>query len=176
MALNRAVGHAFAHSVGRPVVIPPSPELLGALGVALLALERSGAVRRCTATDLLSLAAPEMKLVGRFTCGACKMYCSIDRFEVGRPALPVRRPLQPVRERLEAKVAHRGGAAIWSEQRAELLFGDVPAGRAAEGRSRPRIGIPEGAHDALALPALRDLLLRAGDGGRSCPAWTRGAI
>ena len=23
-----------------------------------------------------------MKLVGRFTCRACKMYCSIDRFEV----------------------------------------------------------------------------------------------
>ena len=34
VALNRAVGHAFAHSVGRPVVIPPSPELLGALGGA----------------------------------------------------------------------------------------------------------------------------------------------
>ena len=40
VALNRAVGHAFAHSVDRPVVIPPSPELLGALGVGLLALKR----------------------------------------------------------------------------------------------------------------------------------------
>ena len=43
VALNRALGHAFAHSVGRQVVIPPNPELLGALGVALLALERSAA-------------------------------------------------------------------------------------------------------------------------------------
>ena len=42
VALNRAVGHAFAHSVGRQIVIPRSPELLGALGVALLALQRSG--------------------------------------------------------------------------------------------------------------------------------------
>ena len=42
VALNRAVGHAFAHSVGRQIVIPRSPELLGALGVALLALERCG--------------------------------------------------------------------------------------------------------------------------------------
>ncbi|MHC4949050.1 MAG: acyl-CoA dehydratase activase, partial [Planctomycetota bacterium] len=42
VALNRAVGHAIAHGVGRPVVIPPRPELLGALGVALLALRRSG--------------------------------------------------------------------------------------------------------------------------------------
>ena len=43
VALNRAVGHAFAQSVGRPVVIPPHPELLGALGVALLALDRGDA-------------------------------------------------------------------------------------------------------------------------------------
>ena len=43
VALNRALGNAFAHSVGREVVIPPHPELLGALGVALLALERSTA-------------------------------------------------------------------------------------------------------------------------------------
>ena len=66
VALNRAVGHAFAHTVGRKVVIPPSPELLGALGVALLALQRSGGAMGA-ATDLLALAAPEMKLVSRFT-------------------------------------------------------------------------------------------------------------
>ena len=48
VALNRAVGHAFAHSVGRQIVIPSSPELLGALGVALLTLERAG-VRSCPA-------------------------------------------------------------------------------------------------------------------------------
>ena len=46
VALNRAVGHAFAQRVGREVVIPPRPELLGALGVAVLALERSGGARR----------------------------------------------------------------------------------------------------------------------------------
>ncbi len=81
VALNAAVGHAFAHSVGRPVVIPPHPELLGALGVALLALARSGGASR-PPTDLLTLAAPEMKPAGRFTCRACQMYCSIDRFAV----------------------------------------------------------------------------------------------
>ncbi|HSQ13737.1 MAG TPA: acyl-CoA dehydratase activase, partial [Candidatus Deferrimicrobium sp.] len=68
VALNRAIGHAFAHSVGRQVVIPPSPELLGALGVGLLALQRAqGALG--TGTDLLTLASPEMKRTSRFTCG-----------------------------------------------------------------------------------------------------------
>ena len=57
VALNRAVGDAFAHSVGRQVVIPPNPELLGALGVALLALQRGGRVLG-PATELLALAAP----------------------------------------------------------------------------------------------------------------------
>jgi predicted CoA-substrate-specific enzyme activase len=87
VALNRAVGHAFAQRVGRPVVIPSNPELLGALGVGLLALERSGNDLR-TVTDLETLAAAEMNLVGRFTCRACKMCCSIERFEVGGRRFP----------------------------------------------------------------------------------------
>ena len=87
VALNRAVGYAFAHSVGRQVVIPPSPELLGALGVGLLALERSGGLAGA-ATELLTLATPEMELVGRSTCRACKMYCSINRFEVAGRRFP----------------------------------------------------------------------------------------
>ena len=41
-----------------------------------------------TATDLQTLAAADMKLVGRFTCRACKMYCGIDRFEVAGRRFP----------------------------------------------------------------------------------------
>ena len=87
VALNRAVGHAFAQRVGRPVAIPSNPELLGALGVGLLALERSGNAKG-TVTDLESLASAEMNLVGRFTCRACKMFCSIERFEVAGRRFP----------------------------------------------------------------------------------------
>ena len=87
VALNRAVGYAFAHRVGRPIVIPANPELLGALGVGLLALDRSGSVMG-TAIDLESLASAQMKLVGQFTCRACKMYCSVERFEVAGRRFP----------------------------------------------------------------------------------------
>ena len=87
VALNRAVGCAFAQSVGRPVVIPPLPELLGALGVALLALSRSGGALDA-ATNLLALAAPEIKRVGHFTCRACRLRCGIDRFEVAGRRFP----------------------------------------------------------------------------------------
>ncbi|MFY9908419.1 MAG: acyl-CoA dehydratase activase, partial [Candidatus Sulfotelmatobacter sp.] len=89
VALNRAIAYAFAHSVGRPVVVPPNPELLGALGVGLLALERSpGLESTATATDLQTLAAADMKLEGRFTCRACKLYCDIERFKVNGRRFP----------------------------------------------------------------------------------------
>src|SRR5512143_3425779 len=87
VALNRAVGHAFAHSVDRTVVIPPDPELMGALGVALLSLTRSHG-QLDSAKDLLSLAYPEMASPGRFVCKACRMNCSIDRFEVAGRRFP----------------------------------------------------------------------------------------
>lgn len=50
VALNPAVGHALAHSAGRPVMIPSHPELLGALGVGWLALARAGEARGGGAT------------------------------------------------------------------------------------------------------------------------------
>jgi predicted CoA-substrate-specific enzyme activase len=87
VALNRAVGYAFAHSIGRPVVIPPSPELLGALGVGLLALKRSAGLKH-TVQDLQTLAAADMKLVGQFTCRACKLYCTVERFEAAGRQFP----------------------------------------------------------------------------------------
>ena len=157
VALNRAVGHAFAHGVGRLVVIPSNPELLGALGVALLALERSAALpptpsatkiiepaatvdqhRPGAAMELLNLAAPEMKLVSRFTCRACRMYCSIDRFAVAGRRFPFGGRCS-LYENVWKRKVRTAAAADLLEQRTRLLFGaatDSPKGRG------PRIGIP----------------------------------
>ena len=102
------------------MVIPPHPELLGALGVALLALTRAGGALEAP-RDLLALAEPEMKLAGRFTCHACKMYCSIDRFEVAGRHFPF-----GGRCSLFEHVWKRGKRAVavpdLVEQRAALLF------------------------------------------------------
>ncbi len=157
VALNRAVGHAFAHSVGRQVVIPSNPELLGALGVAWLALERSAAQPPTPPTtkiskpvvmvdqhppgaamELLNLAAPEMKLVSRFTCRACKMYCSIDRFEVAGRRFPFGGRCS-LYENVWKRKARTAAAADLVEQRTDLLFGHSPD---SPGGGGPRIGIP----------------------------------
>ena len=138
VALNRAIGHAFAHSVGRQVVIPPSPELLGALGVGLLALQRSRNAM-ATASDLLTLAAPEMKRTSRFTCGACTMYCSIDHFEVAGRRFPFGGRCS-LYENVWKRKTRTAAAPDLVEQRGKLLFG-LPANNGA-GKTQ-RIGIPK---------------------------------
>jgi predicted CoA-substrate-specific enzyme activase len=162
VALNRALGNAFAHYVGRPVVIPPHPELLGALGVALLALDRTkmpsapasagknpepaGGV--ATAMELLNLAAPELKLVSRFTCRACKLYCSIDRFEVAGRHFPFGGRCS-LYENVWKRKARTAPAADLVGRRAELLFGRAKD-QSAAGFSARRL--PPAGQRRLGLP------------------------
>jgi predicted CoA-substrate-specific enzyme activase len=138
VALNRALGHAFAHQVGRQVVIPPNPELLGALGVALLALKRSSGPAG-TPGELRALAAPELERVGRFTCHACKLYCSIDRFKVGGRVFPFGGRCS-LYENVWKRKSRAAAAPDLVEERTRLLFGPPAADPANAGR---RIGIPK---------------------------------
>ncbi|MDD3180257.1 MAG: acyl-CoA dehydratase activase [Opitutaceae bacterium] len=137
VALNAAVAHAFAHSTGSPVVIPPHPELLGALGVALLALARAGGVDG-SARGLLALAGQEMKHAGRFTCRACRMYCGIDRFVVDRRRFPFGGRCS-LFERSWQRRARTVVIPDLVEQRAALLFRPlpVPAPAAAPSAASP---------------------------------------
>ena len=123
VALNRAVGHAFAHSVDRAIVIPANPELLGALGVALLALQRSGGTLEKPG-DVLALAAPEMKLVGHFTCRACTLCCSIDRFEVAGRRFPFGGRCSLYENGWKRK-SRATAAPDLVEERFNLVFGDT---------------------------------------------------
>ena len=138
VALNRAIAHAFAHTVGRQVVVPPSPELLGALGVALLALQRAGRPLSA-ATELLTLAAPEMKRTRRFTCGACTMYCGIDHFEVAGRRFPFGGRCS-LYENVWKRKTHIAAAPDLVEQRSKLIFGRPAATIEAKVK---RIGIPK---------------------------------
>ncbi|MHC4515612.1 MAG: acyl-CoA dehydratase activase, partial [Planctomycetota bacterium] len=166
VALNRAVGHAIAHGVGRQVVIPPSPELLGALGVALLALRRSGGAPG-TEAGLLSLAAPEMRSVGRFTCRACAMYCGIDHFEVAGRRFPFGGRCS-LFERAGRGKNQVTAAPDLVEQRHELLFGDRRDRRERRDRSdraapdAPRIGIPRALTTHSLYPLYRTFFSRLG--------------
>ena len=138
VALNRALGHAFAHLVGRLVVIPPHPELLGALGVALLASKKSNGAAD-TLVELRALAAPELERVGRFTCRACNLYCAIDRFQVGGRAFPFGGRCS-LYENVWKRKSRAAAAPDLVEERTRLLFGRPPEVPANTGRC---IGIPK---------------------------------
>jgi predicted CoA-substrate-specific enzyme activase len=138
VALNHALGHAFAQLVGRQVVIPPDPELLGALGVALLALKRANAPA-AAAGELRDLAAPELERVGRFACHACKLYCSIDRFKVGGRMFPFGGRCS-LYENVWKRKSRTAAAQDLVEERTSVLFGR-PAGVPAN--PGVRIGIPK---------------------------------
>ena len=158
VALNHAVGHAFAHSVDRMVVIPPDPELMGALGVALLALTRSRG-RLDAGTDLLSLAAPEMKSPGRFICKACGMHCSIDRFEVAGRRFPFGGRCS-LYENVWKRSARITAAPDLVGQRAEIIFG-MHTGqeeKPAPDPGRQKIGIPRALLTYSLYPLYRTLL------------------
>ncbi len=143
VALNRAVGHAFAQRVGRPIVIPANPELLGALGVGLLALERSGSVMAAV-TDLDTLASVEMNLVGGFTCQACKMYCNIERFDVAGRKFPFGGRCS-LYENVWKRKTRVAPAPDLVEQRATIVFGyprhfDTSPGQEPKTRVRWEVG------------------------------------
>ena len=83
VAKNRAVPLAFAQLVGKPVSVPPDPELMGCFGVARLALQkhREGALGK-GAFDLEALAAKDIVVQGEFQCQACENYCEIRNLAV----------------------------------------------------------------------------------------------
>lgn len=154
VALNAAVGHAFAHNLGRPVVIPPNPELLGAIGVALLAMKRSGSPAVSTG-DLLSLAAPEMKHSGRFTCRACTMFCSIDRFDVAGRHFPFGGKCSLFEHSCNSSV-RSASVPDFVDQRANLIF-NTPLPR-METKGVESSAAPSAWHFTAAVAAAKSFL------------------
>jgi len=91
VAKNNAVGYAFAQATGKQIIIPPSPELVGAFGISLIAkskYEEHEINAMPKQTSLESLIKEEMKHLGSFTCKACTNYCQIERYEVGGRKFP----------------------------------------------------------------------------------------
>jgi predicted CoA-substrate-specific enzyme activase len=142
VALNHALGHAFAGSLEREVVIPPDPELLGALGVGLLALDRADRAPEA-ATALLTLAARELEALGSFDCGACTLRCSVERFRVAGRQFPFGGRCS-LFESVWKRKARTEAAPDLVQKRADIVFGrsaSTTAG-ARHARATGRIGIP----------------------------------
>ncbi|MFC1609790.1 acyl-CoA dehydratase activase [Myxococcota bacterium] len=89
VAKNRAVPLAFARMTGKPIVVPPDPELMGCFGVARMAKQKveEGLLEEGT-WDLGTLIDKEIVYKSSFVCKACENHCGIRRLEVGGHRYP----------------------------------------------------------------------------------------
>lgn len=89
VAKNTAVPLAFAQLVGKPVSVPPDPELMGCFGVARLAAQKhqEGLLEKGR-FDLDALVAKEILCQNEFTCEACDNRCTIKDLAVAGRRYP----------------------------------------------------------------------------------------
>lgn len=89
VALNRAVGLAIAARVEQKIVVPPHPELMGAVGAAFMAKDRLADSRAAEASiSLQELIQGEMLVKGTFRCKACDNHCEIQRIRIRDHTFP----------------------------------------------------------------------------------------
>ncbi|MDR1636016.1 MAG: acyl-CoA dehydratase activase, partial [Treponema sp.] len=84
VAKNPAVPLAFAMLLDKEILVPPSPELMGCFGVALLAKRKhaDGLLEEKIA-DIDELLSREIGYERVFTCNACENHCPIQVLSVG---------------------------------------------------------------------------------------------
>jgi predicted CoA-substrate-specific enzyme activase len=89
VALNKAVGAAFAVLTGKRVVVPRYPEIMGCVGSALMVKDRLDAglieKREIHLEDLINSKSGEGE---DFSCPSCENACSIRRLVVGDRVFP----------------------------------------------------------------------------------------
>jgi len=84
VAKNPALPLAFATVLGKPIVVPPDPELLGAFGVALLALDKhADGLLKGSDYTLDELIERPIRYGRVFTCKACENLCPVRTLHVG---------------------------------------------------------------------------------------------
>jgi predicted CoA-substrate-specific enzyme activase len=89
VAKNPAVPLAFAQMTGKPITVPPDPELMGCFGVARLVLQkRDEGLIEHSDFDLDALIEKEIRYRKEFTCKSCENLCTIRRLEVGERRYP----------------------------------------------------------------------------------------
>jgi predicted CoA-substrate-specific enzyme activase len=144
VAKNPAVPLAFAQLVGKPVSVPPDPELMGCFGVARVALQkhREGSLGK-GAFDLQALAAKEIVVQGEFQCQACENYCSIRNLAVDGRRYPFGGRCSKFTGARRRKPAGERAAVDHVAWRTEELFArSVPRPEDFRPRSDRVVGVP----------------------------------
>ena len=142
VAKNKAVPLAFATLLGKPILVPPSPELMGAFGVALLARQkaREGLLAE-GGYELDEILGREIVYESVFACKACANLCPIQVLLVSGHKYMFGGRCNKYAN-MRKKVEDRG-AVDWVAERSELMFSKCAPDPATFVARRPiTIGIP----------------------------------
>ncbi|MBU0927722.1 MAG: activase [Spirochaetes bacterium] len=142
VAKNEAVPLAFAMMLDKEILVPPSPELMGCFGVALLAKrKRAEGLLDGAVVDLESAIGREIVYERVFTCKACENNCPIQVLKVnGHPYMFGGRCNKYTNTRKTLKDVP---VFDYVERRQKLLFEDFAAPAEAFAAKRGyTVGIP----------------------------------
>jgi len=140
---NKAVPLAMANLIGKPIVVPPDPGLMGALGVAL---EVSGRIERGTmertSIDLAALAKRGITYGKSFTCAGdarrCDRSCEIAMISIEGKKIPFGGACNKYYNMLR-NVKHSVELNDHVRKRQELVFNQFASAPAAP--AGPTVGI-----------------------------------
>jgi predicted CoA-substrate-specific enzyme activase len=144
VAKNPAVPPAFAQMTGKPILVPPDPELMGCFGVARLVLqkEREGLIAGGD-FDLDSLIAKEITYREGFTCKACENLCPIRRLEVGERRYPFGGRCSLYTNQRKRRAIRAAEAVDYTQERTRMLFEEfAPSPGTLRAKSATVVGVP----------------------------------
>ncbi|HSN15309.1 MAG TPA: anhydro-N-acetylmuramic acid kinase, partial [Anaeromyxobacteraceae bacterium] len=144
VAKNPAVPLAFAQLLGKHVVVPPDPELMGAYGVALMALARLAEGRLQPArVRLVELAARTIQTEREYRCKACENGCPIKIMAVGAARYHFGGRCNKFANLRRKPARPQEDVKDWVEVRRQLYFDTYAAPADDLPRANVRVGIPE---------------------------------
>ncbi len=143
VAKNPAVPMAFASLLGKDIIVPPDPELMGCFGVALLAVEKnaSGDLDQgdWTIANLLSREVEHGKV---YRCKACDNFCPIQILEVGGHKYHFGGRCNRYAN-ARRKSTGENDSVDWVEKRHELYFDQYSANASDLPESATVVAVPE---------------------------------
>ena len=144
VAKNPAVPLAFAQMTGKPITVPPDPELMGCFGVARLVLQKheEGLIEK-NDFDLGSMIEKEITYHEGFTCKACENLCPIRNLEVGGHRYPFGGRCSLYTNQRKKRKIRSSEVIDYTQERTRMLFDDfAPSPDTLKAKSRHVVGVP----------------------------------
>ncbi len=145
VAKNPAVPLAFAHMTGKPITVPPDPELMGCFGVARLVIQKQqeGLIEKGD-FDLVDLIEKNISHQKPFVCKTCENHCSIRRLEVDGRRYPFGGRCSLYTNKRKKRKVGSSRVVDYTRERARMLFEEfAPDPGTLHIKSNRVVGIPQ---------------------------------